>query len=80
MKSVRETDLYDLKERIEEAKKRATELKGQQTLLFQQLKEQYKVQSVEEAKGLIDNLNEEIQNLQDSINEGIQKLQQSGLL
>jgi len=70
-----EHDLLKLKEQIEKAKQEVNELKGQQTALFNQLKEEFNCNSIEDAERLLTDLTKEIQEIQESINKGLKDLE-----
>lgn len=71
-----EQDLLDLKERIDEAKEKVSELKGRKQNLEEQLEEQYKCKTVAKGEELLEQKREEIRKLQKQIEEETNKLQE----
>jgi uncharacterized protein YukE len=71
-----EQDLLDLKKEITDAKEEVAGLKGQQTALMKQLKDDWKCNSIEEAEKKIAQMEEAVEKLQDQIDEGVEELQE----
>lgn len=70
-----EKDLLDLKSQIDDAKTSVSELKGQQTALLKQLKENYKCNTIEEADKLVEKMRKDIATLQKQIDEHTAELE-----
>jgi len=68
-------DLFELKERIEEAKTKISKLDGRKSSLMETLKEDYKCKTLKEAKELLTSLDADIEKLDNSIIEGIAELE-----
>jgi len=68
-------DLFELKERIEEAKTKISKLDGRKSSLMETLKEDYKCKTLKEAKELLTSLEADIEKLDNSIIEGIAELE-----
>jgi hypothetical protein len=69
-----ERELIKLKEKIDQAKIKVSELKGKQDYLMQQLKEQYGCSSLEEAKALATKTEHEISLLDKNIKAGLAEI------
>jgi predicted nuclease with TOPRIM domain len=70
-------DLMELKDQIEEAKAKTSELKGHQTALMKQLKDDWKCNSVEEAEVLVKKMDKQITDLDKQIAKGLQELEEN---
>lgn len=70
-----EKDLLKLKEEIDEAKTKISELTGQRNYLLQELKDKHECKSVEEAEKLQGKMEKEIKELDTQIKEGIGKIE-----
>lgn len=68
--------LMKLKQQIEEAKQSTAELKGQQTALMKQLKDDWKCNSIKEAEKLMETFEEDIANLNANIEKGLEELEE----
>lgn len=69
-----EKDLIDLKEEIEDAKQKASEIKGQQAALLKRLKEEWGCKTVKDAEKLISDKEKEIEVMNEKIEIGLQEL------
>jgi len=72
--SIDERKLLDLKEQVEEAKIKVSELTGQQTALMKQLKEEFGCTTIEQAQKKLETMEKEITVLDKKIEEGVQEL------
>jgi F0F1-type ATP synthase membrane subunit b/b' len=70
-----EQDLLKLKQKIDDAKQQSSELKGQQTALMKQLKDDWKCSSIEEAEKLMEKMDKEIKTLNEKIETGLEELE-----
>jgi uncharacterized phage infection (PIP) family protein YhgE len=70
-----ESGLLKLKQKIDDAKQTSSELKGQQTALMQQLKTEYKCNSLKEAQEKLKKMDEEIETINTQIDEGLKELE-----
>jgi predicted transcriptional regulator len=71
-----EKDLLELKEEIEEAKQKVSELKGEKQALLKQLKENWKCSSIEDAEKKLVKLGEQEEQLSNQIEAGIEELEE----
>lgn len=71
-----EQQLLKLKEDIDQAKSKVSELKGRQQSLNEQLSEEWNCSSVKEAEAKVKKLEKEITDLDNKINEGIKELEE----
>lgn len=71
-----ETDLIKLKQKVEDAKRSTSELKGQKNALMKQLKDDWKCETVEEAEKLITKMDKEITALNKQIETGLKELKE----
>jgi septal ring factor EnvC (AmiA/AmiB activator) len=71
-----EKDLLELKEEIEEAKQKVSELKGEKQALLKQLKENWKCSSIEDAEKKLVKLGEQEEQLSNQIETGIEELEE----
>jgi len=71
-----EKNLLELKDQIEDAKASVAELKGQQTILMQQLKTNYNCKSIEESETLLAKWKKEVDKMQMQIDEGLKELEE----
>lgn len=71
-----EQDLLELKEDIEEAKQKVSELKGEKQALMKRLKEDWNCNSVEEAKLKLAEIEEKIEKITENIEIGCENLSQ----
>jgi hypothetical protein len=69
-------ELIKLKQKIEDAKQQTSELKGQQTALMKQLKDDWKCNSIKEAEALMEKMDWEIKTLNDQIETGLAELEE----
>jgi len=70
-RQISERDLFDMKEKIEQAKVKVNQLEGHKSALMKQLLEEWKCKTVKEAEKKIEDLKVEITSITDSINDGI---------
>lgn len=68
--------LLRLKEQVDEAKSAVSELKGQQKALMNQLKEEWKCDTVEKAEKKLDSMTEQITEFEDKIEDGVAELKE----
>jgi uncharacterized phage infection (PIP) family protein YhgE len=71
-----EAGLLKLKQKIDDAKTSVAELKGQQTALMQQLKADYKCNSLKEAQDKLKTMEEDIDKLNKQIDKGLKELEE----
>jgi hypothetical protein len=71
-----EQDLLKLKKQIDEAKQTTSELKGHQSALLKQLKDDWKCNTIEDAEKLMAKMDKEIKTLNDNIEQGLQELEE----
>jgi polyhydroxyalkanoate synthesis regulator phasin len=70
-----EKGLLRLKEQIDTAKTKASELGGQKDYLMQELNKQYGCKTVEQAETKLEELEETIEDLDNQIKNGLSKLE-----
>ena len=68
--------LLKLKKRIDEAKESVSQLKGQQTALMKQLKDEWRCGSVAAAEKKIQEMKEELTKMEKSIEKGLMELEE----
>ncbi len=73
---MKESELLRLKQQIDDAKSQTAELKGHQSALMKQLKDDWKCNSVEEAEKLVKKMDREISDLNAKIEEGTKELEE----
>ena len=73
---MKEQELLKLKQQIDNAKSQTAELKGHQSALLKQLKDDWKCNSVEEAERLVKKMDKEISDLNAKIEEGLNELEE----
>jgi F0F1-type ATP synthase membrane subunit b/b' len=73
---MKEQDLLDLKQQIEDAKQSVAELKGEQTALLKQLKDNYKCTTIAEAEKKAQQMQAEIEKIQEQIDDGCRELEE----
>ena len=71
-----EQQLLKLKEDIDQAKSKVSELKGRQQSLNEQLSEEWGCSTIKEAEAKVKKLEKEITDLDNKINEGIKELEE----
>jgi len=71
-----EQELFELKERIDVAKSKISELKGHQQYVMKELKEQWNCNSVEEAEEKAQTMKNEIEQFNERINKGSEELEE----
>ena len=69
-----EKELLELKEEIEGAKEKSSELKGEKQSLMKRLKEEWDCKSVKDAEKLISEMEKEIETTSLEINNGLEEL------
>lgn len=70
-----EKELLDLKANVEKAKTKVSELKGQQTALMKQLKEEFDCNSIEEAETKLEEYSKTIHILEKKIKKGVEEVE-----
>ena len=71
-----EQQLLDLKDQVEEAKEKVSELKGQQTALNKQLLDDWGCKSIEEAETKLKTMGDQIDLLDKKIEKGVKELEE----
>lgn len=71
-----ERDLLKLKDRIDKAKAKVSELVGRKDYLFQELKKQWKCNSIEDAQALVKTLESDIEKLDKQIDNKTSALEE----
>ena len=71
-----EQDLFKLKERIDDAKSKVSELEGQRKHLMKELKEQWSCTSVEAAEKKVKTMEKEISTLTINFDKGTEELEE----
>ena len=71
-----EQRLLNLKAEMEEAATKSAEMKGQITMLEQQLKKEHKCDSIKQAEEKIKSLSEKAEKLESQIEKGVQQLEE----
>ncbi len=74
--SLSKAQLLALKDEITEARTKVSELKGKQSYLMTQLKEQYGCATITEAEKKLEKLDKQIGKMQDQIKIGTQALEE----
>lgn len=70
-----EKELLELKEDIENAKQKVSELKGERQALMKRLKEDWNCDSLEEAEKKLKVMSEQVEKLSEEITEGMKELE-----
>ena len=70
-----EKELLELKENIQEAKQKVSELKGERQALMKRLKEDWNCGSLEEAEKKLKEMSEQVEKLSEEITEGMEELE-----
>lgn len=70
-----EQELFELKERIDMAKSKVSELKGRQQYLMKELKEQWDCDSIEKAETKVRKTENEIEQFNQKIDKGTEELE-----
>lgn len=68
-------DLLELKEKIEKGQKELAEIKGQKTMLMQQLKKDFGCATLKEAEKLLSRQTKDIEKLNEDVNKGMEELE-----
>jgi len=76
MANMTEKELLELKEKINKAKSRVSELKGELTYLKKQLKDTIKTDDIKEGEKILANMDAEIQDLDDEIKQRVEDLKE----
>lgn len=71
-----EQELFELKERIDKAKSKVSELKGRQQYLMGELTKQYNCKTIEAAETKAQKIEDEIVQLNQKITEGTKELEE----
>jgi len=71
-----ERQLLDLKEKVDNAKSAVSEFKGQQTALMNQLKTDWKCDSIEGAEEKLKEMETEIASIERKIEKGVKELKE----
>jgi len=69
-------DLLELKEKIDKAKEKSSELKGELKSLTKELKDDWQCDTIKEAEKKIETMESEITVLNEKINTGVTKLEE----
>lgn len=69
-------ELLELKERIDKAKTKVSQLEGRKETLLQQLQDDWECDTVEEAEEKLEELESEAEALEEKIQEGIKHLKE----
>ena len=73
---MKEQDLLDLKQEIDEAKTKVSELKGERQYMMKQLQEQWGCANIDAAAKKLEKLRKEEKELQEKIDQGIANLKE----
>jgi predicted nucleic acid-binding Zn-ribbon protein len=73
---MKEQDLLQLKRKVETAKQNVSELRGQQTAVMKQLKDEYGCKTIEEAEEKVKTLNTKVTKINNRIDEGVVELKE----
>jgi len=76
MANMTEKELLELKEKINKAKSRVSELKGELTYLKKQLKDTIETDDIKEGEEILANMDAEIQDLDDEIKQRVEALKE----
>jgi peptidoglycan hydrolase CwlO-like protein len=71
-----EQQLLDLKEEVDDAKTKVSELTGQQTALMKQLKEDWDCKTIQEAEEKLETMEKNITILENKIKKGTKELEE----
>ena len=71
---MKERELLTLKERIDTAKSKVSELRGRQSYLLQELDKQWGCKNIRQGEAKLSELGNELAKLDKQINEGVAKL------
>ena len=69
-------DLLDLKEKIDQAKEKSAELKGQLKGLTKELSDDWGCTTIEQAERKVTKMESDIEKLNTQINEGVEELEE----
>jgi len=70
-----EKELLELKEQVDEAKTKTSELKGQKTAILTQLKNDFNCKNIKEAEAKLEQMETSIANIEKKIEKGVQELE-----
>ncbi len=70
-----EKRLMNIKQQIDDAKMEVSQLKGRRANLMEQLQDQWKCKTVEQAEKRLDEMRLEVEELKEKIQDGIEKLE-----
>jgi len=76
MANMTEKELLELKEKINKAKSKVSELKGELTYLKKQLKDTIETDDVKEGEKILANMDSEIQDLDNEIKQRVEALKE----
>lgn len=68
--------LMDLKERIEKERRRRDEIQGELKSVLKQLKQNYSVETLEEAQELLEDMDSRLQSIEADVQEKIEKAEE----
>ena len=71
-----EQKLVELKDRIEKAKTKASEIEGANKQLKQQLLDTFQCKTIEEAKILLEEFENKINDIDSKLNQGLKKIEE----
>jgi methyl-accepting chemotaxis protein len=74
--SLNRDELLELKEKIEEAQTKVTELNGHHSALMKQLSDDWDCSTVEEAEKKLKQIKKQIEKLDESIEEGTKEIEE----
>jgi len=69
-------DLLDLKEKIDQAKEKASELKGRLQGLMKDLKDDWECDTITQAEKKIESMEAEVVKINDKIKKGVEELEE----
>ena len=72
---MKEQELFELKEEIEESKQELAELKGEKQALMKRLVEEWNCKTTKTAKKTLDEMKDELETITSNINDGLEKLE-----
>jgi hypothetical protein len=72
-----ERELLALKQKIESAEKDAAQLEGQKKYLYQQLKEQFDCETIEQAEALLDKMDAQITKQEKELKDAIGRIEET---
>jgi hypothetical protein len=72
---MKEQELFELKEEIEESKQELAELKGEKQALMKRLIEEWDCKTTKAAKKTLDEMKTELETITSNINSGLEELE-----